>query len=196
MTIFFSSDFHFCHTNICAGTSKWDDTSACRQFKTIDEMNQKIIDNINLRVDPDDVLYCLGDFAFGGVKNYFTMREQINCNRIHLILGNHDGKHGQDLDPVYNGQHVSSLFGYYDVYREISLGKQKFVLFHYPISSWNSMSRSIHLHGHTHRSPQEKFKNGGKSMDVGVDGNNYMPYSLEEIMEIMKDREVLREGHH
>jgi hypothetical protein len=37
-------------------------------------------------------------------------------------------------------------------------------------------------------------------MDVGVDGNNLAPYSLNEILEIMKDRPirhlVLPKDHH
>lgn len=38
--------------------------------------------------------------------------------------------------------------------------------------------------------------NGGKSMDVGLDGNNLMPYHIDEIFDLMKDRPVKKEGHH
>jgi len=33
-------------------------------------------------------------------------------------------------------------------------------------------------------------------MDVGLDGNNLMPYHIDEIFEIMKNRTVKKEGHH
>jgi hypothetical protein len=33
-------------------------------------------------------------------------------------------------------------------------------------------------------------------MDVGLDGNNMEVYSIEEIIEIMKDKSPKREGHH
>lgn len=192
MNTFFISDTHASHKNIILGTSDWPDKSKCRKFNTLDDHNNLLLNNINKIIDKNDTIYHLGDFAFSGIQCIIDFRNKINCNNIHLVLGNHD----QNMFKEHNGIKINTLFSSVTNYKEISLNKQKFVLFHYPIASWNSMSRSIHLHGHTHRSPQEKFKNGGKSMDVGVDGNNYMPYSLEEIMEIMKDREVLREGHH
>jgi calcineurin-like phosphoesterase family protein len=82
-------------------------------------------------------------------------------------------------------------------YLELTHKGSKLVIFHYPIASWNGMSRgSIHLHAHTHRSPEDKYINGGRSMDVGLDGNNLMPYNLDEVVDDLRKRTVKREGHH
>ena len=33
-------------------------------------------------------------------------------------------------------------------------------------------------------------------MDVGLDGNNLMPYNLDEVVDDLRKRTVKREGHH
>lgn len=188
---------HFFHKNICRGTSKWPDKSKTRDFDSIEQMNKAIIDNINDIIMPNDTFYILGDFAFGNIDSYL-MREQINCLNIHYICGNHSNRHGREYNPVMkNGKRVSSLFSSYQTYKEVYINKTLFVLFHYPINSWNSMSKgAIHLHGHCHSDSANKFFNGGKSMDIGVDGNDYMPYSLDQITEIMNNKPIKKEGHH
>lgn len=79
------SDFHFNHKNII----KYCD----RPFKTIEEMNQAIISNINSVVNTDDYLLCLGDWCFGRDSNkdtVITTRNAIKCKNISLVYGNHD----------------------------------------------------------------------------------------------------------
>jgi calcineurin-like phosphoesterase family protein len=70
---------------------------------------------------------------------------------------------------------------------------------HYPLSSWNELNKgSIHLHGHVHLSSKHKWGQG-KQLDVGVDGNNYHPYSLSEIVHMMDLRPIKSEidvDHH
>jgi len=195
--IFFSADLHFFHKNLCRGTSQWGPSNMVRDFDTPEEMNETIINNINSVISKNDTFYILGDFCFGGVKNYM-MRERINCSDVNYVCGNHSNKHGQEYDPVMpNGRNVSSLFSSYGFYKEIFYHKIPFILFHYPIYSWNHMSQgSIHLFGHVHSLPEHKFFNGGKSMDVGLDGNGLMPYPIDEIVDIMKDKPIRKEGHH
>jgi calcineurin-like phosphoesterase family protein len=72
------------------------------------------------------------------------------------------------------------------------LGHIKFVLMHYPIASWNGMNDGvIHLHGHVHLSNNLRVADG-KAMDVGVDGNNYEPIELNEIIKIMSKQPIAR----
>jgi calcineurin-like phosphoesterase family protein len=71
---------------------------------------------------------------------------------------------------------------------------------HYPIASWHNMNDGvIHLHGHVHL-PENKKISQGKAMDVGVDGNNMKPYSLNEIISIMNKQPIaklsLPQDHH
>jgi calcineurin-like phosphoesterase family protein len=89
--IYFSSDLHAFHKNICLGTSVWDDKETnCRNFNTIEEMNETIVKSINSRVGKDDILYHLGDWSFGGWENIWNLRKQIICENIIQINGNHD----------------------------------------------------------------------------------------------------------
>lgn len=69
--IWFTSDTHFGHTNIIEYCN--------RPFSCIEEMNGKIINNINSKVKHNDILYHLGDFSFRNHKSY---RERINCRQI------------------------------------------------------------------------------------------------------------------
>lgn len=192
-----SSDFHFCHRSLTRGVSLWDDKSRCRDFDTIEEMNEAILSNINSLVKKDDEMYCLGDFCFAGVDNY-KLREKINCKSIHYICGNHSNRHSKEYDPIMScGNSVSSLFSSYGFYKEIFRGKTQINLFHYPISSWNGMAEgSIHCFGHCHYSPEDKYSNGGRSMDVGLDGNNLMPYLLDDVIDELLTKPIKREGHH
>jgi len=89
--IWFSSDFHYGHTNICYGVSNWTDKeTTTRKFNTVERMNQAIIDAINNTVAFDDTLYFLGDWSFGGIENIWEFRQRIVCKDIHFIMGNHD----------------------------------------------------------------------------------------------------------
>ena len=197
--IWFFSDPHYSHNNMCRGTSSWP-VENTRDFSTAEDMNTAIVNNINSVVEPNDYLICLGDWNFGGIKNLPIFRERLNCKNIGLICGNHDNSHGSDWNPVVrsgSAVRASDYFSFYQQYMELSVHKTPIILFHFPISSWNHMSRgSIHLFGHCHSKPENRFFNGGKSMDVGLDGNNLMPYHIDEIFDIMKDRTVKKEGHH
>lgn len=88
--LFFTSDTHYHHTNICYGVSKWANERSCRMFNSLEEMDSKIVENINNTVGENDVLIHLGDWSFGGKEQIWEFRKQIKCNNIHLILGNHD----------------------------------------------------------------------------------------------------------
>ena len=89
--IFFTPDSHYCHSNLCIGISKWDDKEkSCRNFQTLEEMNELIVKNINDTVGENDILYHLGDWSFGGIENIWEFRKRINCKNIYLVPGNHD----------------------------------------------------------------------------------------------------------
>lgn len=62
----------------------------------------------------------------------------------------------------------------------------RFVLCHYPLLEWDGAFRgAIHLHGHSHNNwPQTKYRR----LDVGVDGHNMEPWSLDEILAWSQDR--------
>lgn len=191
--IWITSDPHYDHKNIVEGESDWGPGHYKRPFQTRAQMNKIIVDNINAVAQKGDRLICLGDWNMGGMKNVEAFRSQLNCAHIDLIFGNHDGRHGSDYGNIV----YKKCFEFVGFYKEEFIKDKFFVMFHYPINSWNHMGKgAIHAFGHTHKSPQERFFNGGKSMDVGVDGNNMKPYNIDEVISIMACRPSKSEGHH
>ena len=204
--IWLTSDTHIGHRNICKGISEWPNKEFCRNFNNTEEMFDVIVNNFNKVIPSNGYLIHLGDLNFGNPNNGYDFLQSLNCKNIILIRGNHDAKHHYKNNPIvtngYNNDLKKNMF-FSDMfledclYKEIFYQKTRICMFHYPLASWNEMSKgSIHLHGHTHRTLKDKYFNGGKSMDIGVDGNNMMPYHIDEIMNIMKDKPIKTEGHH
>ena len=201
--IWFTSDPHFGHTNIVLGTSKWDKTERCRKFETIEDHNQALIQGINKHVKYDDVLYCLGDWSFGGIENVLKFRSQINCSNIHLVLGNHD--HHIANNKSINGLELRSLFTSVSKRIDKVIGGESFVLHHYALRTWDRAHHgTIHLYGHSHDTLPDYTDGKGnkyKCTDVGVDVairelGEPRPYHVEEIFQMMKNRVDLRVDHH
>ena len=182
--LFFTSDTHYNHANICSATSKWTDPSRTRKFSSLSYMNDAIVGNINAKVRQDDILFHLGDWSFGGFESIKAFRDRIWCKNIHLITGNHDHHIERNRD------NVQDLFSSVHKYLELSVNFSDYgigssnadlVLMHFPIASWNNMAKgTIHLHGHVHFDRKHRSQSG-KMLDVGVDGNDLMPHELGSI---------------
>ncbi len=187
--LYFTSDTHYMHTNICRGTTRWSNAEdITRDFDTLDQMNDRIVNGINAAVGQDDILFHLGDWSFGGFEMIEQFRNRINCRNIHIILGNHDHHIERDREGI------RGLFTSVNQYLELEVkGKdweQNYVLMHYPIISWNKMNDGvIHLHGHVHLSANRRIGKG-KTMDVGVDGNGLDPLHTSDIKRLMKDQPI------
>lgn len=221
--IYFSSDWHGFHKNLCKGVSEWD--SGYRNFSSIEEMNSTLINNINNTVKEDDIIYFLGDFTFGGIDKIWEFRKQIKCKNIHLILGNHDHhiendtklpnclyksfKHNyEDIVDLENSSfkdayvYPSCLFKSINYVKQIKVKGHSFFLSHYAHRVWNkSHHGNIHLYGHSHDTLDNTGIKWGKSMDVSVDSayrifNEYRPFSIDEIIEIMNKRNINFIDHH
>jgi len=190
---YFTSDTHYNHANICMSTSKWEDTSKCRYFHSLEYMNTTLVNNINSIVGKDDILFHLGDWSFGGFDKIEEFRNRITCKNIHIITGNHDHHIEKNTDGI------RSIFSSVNKYLELTLDGIDYVLMHFPISSWNKLSRgSIHLHGHVHFNSINKIGRG-RCMDVGVEGNAYLPYSINEIRSLLLNKNIsssLSNDHH
>ena len=77
--IWFISDTHFGHKNICYGVSEWENKiTNTRPFNSLEEMNWAIVNSINNYVKEDDILYHLGDWSFGGIENIWNFRKRCN----------------------------------------------------------------------------------------------------------------------
>lgn len=190
--VFFTSDTHYNHANICAATTVWD-KDGCRLFTSLEEMNTTLVDNINSMVGEDDILFHLGDWSFGGKDKIKEFRDRIKCKNIHLILGNHD----EHIERNRNNE--QSLFASVHDYLFLTVvenpgtsekSSTSIVLMHYPICSWNGMRNGVfHLHGHVHLTWDKKLGQG-RSLDVGVDGYDYFPYDFQIIKDGLKIRPI------
>lgn len=191
--LYFTSDTHYNHANICSATTKWVDPVTCREFKSLDDMNAALVKNINDVVKQDDILFHLGDWSFGGFEQIQKFREQIVCKNIHIITGNHDHHIEKNKD------NCQSLFSSVNKYLNLNVrynidtplfGEVNFALMHFPIASWDNMAMgTIHLHGHVHF-PADKRIGKGKMMDVGCDGNDLYPINMDRILSIMRNQPI------
>lgn len=198
--IWFTADTHYGHTNIVKGTSSWEDKSGCRDFSSVEKMNNAIVDGINSYVKPEDILFHLGDWSFGGKSNIGKLRERLAVNVIYLIAGNHDTH-------ILNYDEYNELFTHVYPYREITIDKNSMTLCHFPICSWNRAYRGAWmLHGHTHDTlfksrDENHWYNRSKIMDVGMDTayelyGEYKPFSFEQIRQIMSLRQFISIDQH
>jgi calcineurin-like phosphoesterase family protein len=166
-----------------------------RDFKTVDEMNEAIVNNINKVVGQYDVLYHLGDWSFGGFDNVKIFWDRLICKNIYLLIGNHDHHIENDRD------NCQELFKSVQHYLTIKVDNYTIKALHYPISSWDGLKKGyIHLHGHCHLPQNLRFGNG-KRMDVGMDGHpEFRPYNFRrEIAPLMNKREIasdMMNDHH
>lgn len=169
MTVFFTSDLHLGHRailDICT-----------RPFCSVEAMNAQLIKNVNERVAANDTLWILGDASYRiNREEAEALLRRIRCSDLRLVRGNHD-----------KNCSGSDIFAEICDYKELKLDGRRICLMHYPISSWNGMHRgSVHLHGHSHNTPEYNLENVARKRllwDVGVDANNYAPISWEEIRE-------------
>jgi calcineurin-like phosphoesterase family protein len=187
--IFFLSDTHFSHRNICRGTTHWSDIDDTRNFDSLEEMDNCIIDNINKNVQENDILFHLGDFSFFGHENVKKFRQKILCKNIILIYGNHD-ENLKANKPFEDGSLPQDLFSSCQDYLEVIIDRQHMCLFHFPQEVWNNNHdkvSSIHIHGHCHG----KLSNVRKDrIDIGIDNifkltGEYKPVSFKEVIELI-----------
>lgn len=160
-------------------------------------MNDTLIKNWNSVVGVDDEVHHLGDFLMN--PKYLWVVGQLNGIK-YLVPGNHDKCYrgsekwvSKYLDAGFEWvlPRVSNLI--------LSSG-QEVVLSHvyYGITDprFSDLAPKDEglplLHGHSHSQPENKVRRSAKGtlqIDIGVVGNNYTPYSEDEIISII-DREI------
>lgn len=218
--VFFTSDTHAYHKNICEGTSDWtakandNNGQSCRNFPNPIVMTEELVRCINKTVGENDVLIHCGDWSFAGVKNIYNFREALNVKEIHLVLGNHD-HHIEKGTPVgvrdegdgwpIMADHLFTTVQHVQTF-ELITGKgvftEKETVFcsHYSHRVWDKSHHGrIHLYGHSHGSLEAYPL--GLSMDVGVDNafrllGEYRPFSWEEIKANLAGRKSHIIDHH
>ncbi len=165
--ILFIGDTHFNHKNIIEYTSR------TRWFKPKDTMSMEseIIRRWNKVVKPQDIVYHLGDFAFGDQEEIKRLVKRLN-GKIRLILGNHDKR---------KTPHWYDDLGFDAIYPYPIILDDWFIVSHEPIKYLTEKMPYINIHGHTH---DEEYSNpqrfnacweilGGFPIDFQVIKNKY-----------------------
>lgn len=166
--IWFSADYHIGHTNIIK--------YANRPYKEVEEMDEAIIENFDKYVGKNDIIFFLGDIAFGDDLARRTLCLMLKKAEVHFILGNHDSRYLKTINSLATS--VNTLL-------DIEIDGHPITLCHYAMRIWNkSHFDAYQLFGHSHGLLQPH----GKQYDVGVDNNKYMPVSYETVKDILKNR--------
>ena len=171
--IWMTSDLHFNHENIL----KYEPVS--RPFTTVEEMNEVLIQNWNSKIGPGDIVYVLGDLCMGRYDTIEPIIKRLN-GKIILIRGNHDTPRRIE---VFQSLGIEV--------RDIEYLRYKgrfFILCHFPIASEEFIdmvvrdnSEVVNLYGHVHHNAPKGYHKG--TYHVGVDTNDLMPISLNQIWE-------------
>lgn len=164
---FWISDTHFGHFKMIE--------YATRPFKTLVEMDETLIRNINSRVDENDTIFFLGDFcmkksseASDSPQNAFTYyRNQIQCRNIIWIEGNHDHNNGTKTI-------IESV--------NIDFGGNRIHMTHNPKHAIEDFK--FNFYGHIHGKFGKFQKVGKKSVgvDLSVENWEYQPVDINQIM--------------
>ena len=182
--IWFTSDLHFYHRNIMNYCS--------RPWKTVEEMNEALINNWNSVVKDDDIVFNLGDFAFASNSKWKEILERLK-GKHYLILGNHDVSR-------YPSDKIMGLFERVEQQMLLKIDEQYVYLNHYPFlcygGSWKNPEHAVwQLFGHTHSSPNSSGLDDSRLVhlfpyqyDVGVDNNNYTPVSFKQVKDIINSQ--------
>lgn len=131
------SDTHFGHDNVI--------TFDGRPFKSIEEMDQKIIENWNDRTEKNDSVYILGDFCWKKEPVWLSILDQLNGSKF-LIKGNHDN--------LNMSATLKSKFAWIGDYREVKDSGFRLCLSHFPMPFYKrNMDPDVYmLYGHVHNS--------------------------------------------
>lgn len=190
--IYFTSDHHMWHANIIRYCN--------RPFKSVEEMNEKLIQYWNETVKPDDFVYYLGDFAMA-FRPLETILPRLHGKK-YLVSGNHDFCHPshkkgrQDLDK-WTKKYIDAGFNGVALDSWITIADQKVLMCHFPYATDFEKSQPGYrfpqyrptntglwlLHGHTHG----KWKVRDRMIDIGVDSWDYKPVSIDAISAIITE---------
>lgn len=157
----FTADTHFGHANILNYEKE------ARPFSTLDEMHEVMIERWNSVVKSKDIVYHLGDFAFG--KHWLAIAARLNGEK-RLVMGNHDTYPSH----LYL-EHFSKLYG--------AVFWNRCILSHIPVNPFQLCSArwKLNVHGHLHSKNIERISEMTFSKtEFGSDLINSWPWSTEK----------------
>jgi calcineurin-like phosphoesterase family protein len=153
------TDTHFFHANIgqyCNRPDGWQDL---------------IIKNWNRLIQPGEIVFHLGDLAFGKKENIKALIPQLN-GKIYLMRGNHD----RFSKAFYANLGITVVK---DPYSMIYSSGQRLIFSHRPFSPLEP--GVFNLHGHIHNNPSPDV--GSRHINLSVEVREYRPWRLGDIIQ-------------
>jgi len=143
-------------------------------------MNEVLIQNWNNVVKAEDTVYIVGDLGFGSKQSIRKLLQRMNGMKV-LILGNHDRKSMIPkeqfvcIEPIMTIRHRDYVF----------------IVQHDPaIAASNHLNDSLYICGHLHSDPEHRMYRNW--IDVGIDANNFIPISIEQVIEYFKEANLIK----
>lgn len=200
MTTWFTSDPHFFHRNVIEYCNRpYRDANG---EPDVPHMNEDIIKLHNELVQPDDTVYCLGDFSFA-VRPVELYSERLNGKKK-LVPGNHDpchpcNKHSRTPERQANmiAKYEAHGWEVLPIHSQLNLEGCALVnLCHLPYKGDSTDERHqrhrmdddgrVLICGHVHQHWKTKFTPKGTLMvNVGVDVWDMKPVSEEKLKELI-----------
>lgn len=161
-TVFFIGDTHFGHKRVIELSS--------RPFISLEEMEEKLVNNWNQKIKKEYTVFMVGDFALANKDTIIRVGQRLNGRKT-LILGNHD---------------TASMKTYYEAGFEF-VSKHPIIydgviVTHIPYFNVNRGDfKHIFAHMHNRINPKmnENYING---FCVSAEEVNYTPIGYDEIL--------------
>lgn len=164
--VYFISDTHFGHKNICKYRT---------QFSTPEEHDRFVFNNIMSVSGKRNILWLLGDSFF--TKESMALYREINERfmQVNVVFGNHCADNDERIKNAREIAATCNKFGALFSYKG-------FWLSHAPIHPDELRGKKM-IHGHVH----DQTLDDNRYFNVSCENIGYKPISLNEIKERMID---------
>lgn len=173
MTDFIISDTHFGHANMMKFLRE--DGSPLRNFESVEQHDQTLVDNWNAVIKDTDTVYHLGDVVMN--RKHLSTMEKLNGKK-YLVLGNHDVFPHEDYLKYFRRLHGS-------------LKLDRLILSHIPLHADSIPHWALGcVHGHIHA----QQSNDHRYYNACVEHTNYAPVTVEQVVNEFKLRMMVNEA--
>lgn len=172
--IWFVSDTHFNHANICKFEHKG---QPLRPWDDVEEMNAVMVERWNDRVQPHDKINHLGDVVMKKADLHRFM--PLLNGKKRLVRGNHDICSTEEYMLYFEQIHGVRVL------RAKNLGN--IIFSHYPVHP-DSLEFGVkwNVHGHMHG----PCVDDPRYLNISCEHTDYAPIHFDEIIDILSKRKV------
>lgn len=188
--IWFTSDLHMFHKNILKHCPARQAICGAKDENDVEAWDKWLIEKWNSTIGKKDLVYILGDFAFGSPESVKKLLGKLNGKKF-LILGNHDK----------SSEHLDNYFVQITQQKLVTFKKSNFdfldedfqvFMCHYAMITWPSKHYGVvQCMGHSHgRLDDYNEESTDLRVDVGIDGKlaNFNFITLEQLYKYFKNK--------